>query len=180
MKTQPLHIDFAPGARRMSRGGLWLLLAGLALLAYGMFQSAQLLAQRAQAQAGIRDIEASQRSAGSATAAPLKADARQVALMRATRQAAGNLTTPWSRLLTSLGSTSGKEVALLSVEPSVAKRSVRLVAEARDPTDMLAYVASLQRDTRLSSVVLVSHQLQVQSPGTPVRFQVQAQWGETP
>lgn len=180
MKTEPLHIDFAPGARRMSRGGRWLLLAGLALLAYGLFQSGQLVAQRAQAQAGIRDIEASQRSVGSATAVPVRADARQAALVRATRQAAGNLTTPWSKLLTSLGSTSGKDVALLSIEPSAAKRSVRLVAEARDPTDMLAYVASLQRDTRLSSVVLVSHQVQVQAPGTPVRFQIQAQWGEAP
>ncbi len=179
MRAQSLHIDFAPGARRAPHAGRWLVLAGGALLAFGLFQSAQLFAVRAQAQAGIRDIDA-QRTAGAAPPAPARADARQVALVRATRQVSGNLATPWSRLLTSLGSTAGNEVALLSIEPSVAKRSVRLTAEARDATEMLAYLAALQHDNRLSSVVLVSHQVQVQAPGTPVRFQVQGQWGDAP
>ena len=50
----------------------------------------------------------------------------------------------------------------------------RLVAERG------AAQAALQHDPRLSSVVLVSHQVQAQAPGTPIRFQVQAQWGDTP
>ncbi len=179
MRTPALHIDFAPGARRTSPVARALVLVGGTLLAFGLYQSAHLLALQAQAQAGIRDIE-TRHSAGAATPAPAKADARQVAFLRATRQVSGNLTTPWSRLLTSLGSTSGKEVALLSIEPSVAKQSVRLTAEARDTIEMVAYLAALQHDPRLSSVVLVSHQVQAQAPGTPVRFQVQAQWGETP
>ena len=29
-------------------------------------------------------------------------------------------------------------------------------------------------------VILSSHQVQAQAPGTPVRFQIQAQWGESP
>ena len=179
MRVEALFIDFAPGARRISRGGRLLLLAGVLLLAFGLFQSAQLLTQRAQALAGLRDLEA-RRTDGTTKAAPAKADPRQVALTRATRQVAGNLMTPWSRLLTSLGSTTSKDVALLSVEPSAAKKSVRLTAEAREAGDMLAYVAELQRDTRLSSVVLVSHQVQAQAPGSPVRFQIQAQWGDAP
>ncbi len=174
MKTRPLYIDFAPGARRFPRAGVLLLLAGVALLAFGLFQSAQLVARQSQARATLREVEA----AHAVVAAPARPDVRQVALSRATRQVAGTLTTPWSRLLTSLGSASVKDVALLSVEPSVAKRSVRLTAEARDTGEMLAYVAALQRDPRLSSVVLVTHQVQAQTPGTPVRFQVQAQWGD--
>jgi len=176
MKTEAIHIDFAPGARRISWTGRWLLVAGVAVLAVGLAQGSRLLGQRAQAQSALADVEA-RRTAGT-PAPPPKADARQVALIRATRQVSGNLTTPWSRLLTSLGATSGREVALLSVEPSVAKRSVRLTAEARDATEMLAYLAALQHDPRLSYVVLVSHQVQLQAPGTPIRFQVQAQWGE--
>jgi Tfp pilus assembly protein PilN len=179
MRAPSLHIDFAPGARRIPALAMGLVLTGGALLAVGLYQGAQLLALQAQAQAGIRDLE-TRRSADAAIPAPAKADARQVALLRATRQVSTNLATPWSRLLTSLGSTSGKEVALLSIEPSVAKQSVRLTAEARDATQMLDYLSALQHDARLSSVVLVSHQLQVQAPGTPVRFQVQAQWGDAP
>jgi Tfp pilus assembly protein PilN len=176
MKTEALHIDFAPGARRVSWTGRWLLAAGIAVLALGLAQGSRLLGQRVQAQAALAEVEA-RRTAGTATP-PAKPDARQVALLRATRQVAGSLTTPWARLLASLGASSGREVALLSVEPSVARRSVRLTAEARDATEMLAWLAALQHDPRLSSVVLVSHQVQLQAPGTPIRFQVQAQWGE--
>lgn len=178
MKTPALHIDFAPGARRVSWTGRGLLAAGAALLALGLAQGGRLLEQRAQAQAAFADVQA-RRTGGTAASPAQRPDARQVALIRATRQVAGDLTTPWSRLLASLGST-GKEVALLSVEPSVAKRSVRLTAEARDATEMLAYLAALQHDARLSYVVLLSHQVQLQAPGTPIRFQVQAQWGDAP
>jgi Tfp pilus assembly protein PilN len=69
-------------------------------------------------------------------------------------------------------------VALLAVEPSAARRSVRLSAEARDAQAMLAWLQALQRDARLAQVLLVSHQVQTQTPGTPVRFQIQASWAE--
>ena len=45
---------------------------------------------------------------------------------------------------------------------------------------MLDYVAALQADRRLSQVVLVSHQVQTQAVGKPVRFQMQSAWGATP
>lgn len=177
MRTETLHIDFAPGARRIPRAGGVLLLAGALLLGFGLVRATQLLVERAQAQALALDARAS-RPADAGATPPARADARQVALVRTARQVSDDLGTPWSRLLGSLGSTSGQDVALLSVEPSAAKRTVRLTAEARAPADMLAYLAALQRDPRLSSVVLVSHQVQAQAPGTPVRFQIQAQWGD--
>jgi Tfp pilus assembly protein PilN len=66
------------------------------------------------------------------------------------------------------------------VEPSAAKRNIRITAEARDALDMLAYVAALQQDPRLSGVILLSHQVQAQAPGMPLRFQLQAGWGPVP
>ena len=179
MSARTIRIDFAPGARRTVRGGRLLLLVGVALLGTVLWQSARLVAERGAALATLRDIEA-ERQHGSAPVPAAKADPRQVALARTSRQVAFTLNTPWSGLLTSLGSTARQDVALLGVEPSVAKRSVRLTAEARNDGEMLAYLAALQHDPRLSSVVLASHQVQSQAPGTPVRFQIQAQWGETP
>jgi Tfp pilus assembly protein PilN len=96
---------------------------------------------------------------------------------KALRQVAQKLVTPWSGLLESLESAPNQAVALLSVEPSASRRSVRLTAEARTLPDMVAYLGALQRDSRLSSVVLISHQVQSQMPGAPVRFQIQAGWG---
>jgi len=174
-----IPIDFAPGTHGAARRGRLLLLAGVALLGLVLWQGGRLVAERGAALAALRDIEADrQRAAAPAPAG--KPDPRQAALARSTRQVAATLNTPWAGLLGSLGSTARQDVALLGVEPSVAKRSVRLTAEARDEAAMLAWLAALQHDARLSSVVLVSHQVQAQAPGTPIRFQVQAQWGDAP
>ncbi|HYP31554.1 MAG TPA: hypothetical protein VES00_06795 [Burkholderiaceae bacterium] len=178
MSAHAILVDFAPGARRGPRVGGALLAAGVALLGLVLWQGGRLVAERGAAQAALRDMVPDRTHASSAT--PTKADPKQLALARTTRQVASTLNTPWAGLLGSLGSTARKDVALLGVEPSVAKRSVRLTAEARDEAEMLAWLAALQHDPRLSSVVLVSHQVQAQAPGTPIRFQVQAQWGDTP
>jgi Tfp pilus assembly protein PilN len=178
MNARAIRIDFAPGARRHARAGRALLLAGVALLAAALWQGGRLVAERGAALSALRELDADR--ARAAAPPPPKSDPRQLALARTTRQVASTLNTPWADLLGSLGSTARKDVALLGVEPSVAKRSVRLTAEARDDAEMLAYLAALQHDRRLSSVVLASHQVQAQAPGNPVRFQIQAQWGEAP
>ena len=82
--------------------------------------------------------------------------------------------------LSALEAAPHENVALLGIEPSIAKQQVRLTAEARDPEAMLDYVAALQADPRLSQVVLVSHQVQTQAAGKPVRFQMQSAWGVMP
>jgi Tfp pilus assembly protein PilN len=93
---------------------------------------------------------------------------------------AQGLQVPWADLLGALEAASGESVALLTVEPSTQQQTVRLTAEARDPHSMLRYLSTLQGDARLSQVVLVSHAVQTQAPGTPVRFQLQAHWGAQP
>ena len=179
MIARAIPIDFAPAAPGAARRGGALLLVGAALLCLVLWQAARLVAERGAALAALHDIEADHRRAA-APAPAGKPDPRQAALARSTRLVAATLNTPWAGLLGSLGSTARQDVALLGVEPSVAKRTVRLTAEARDEAAMLAWLAALQRDPRLSSVVLASHQVQAQAPGTPIRFQVQAQWGDAP
>jgi hypothetical protein len=180
MSTRRLRLDFAGATRRTQWSGRALLAAGLTLLCYAALEVGGLWTAHLHASAELGELEARRDHAAAGTAAPSKPDPRQLASTRVARQVASNLTTPWAKLLASLGSAPTQAVALLSVEPSVAKRSVRLTAEARDLHEMLLYVGALQRDARLSSVVLVSHQVQVQAPGTPVRFQVQADWGSAP
>ena len=89
---------------------------------------------------------------------------------------AERLTLPWVDLFRAVESAGGARVALLSLEPDAQKRTVRVVAEAKDKTDMLAYLSKLNQDRRLINVHLVDHQLQTQVPGQPVRFSAQASW----
>jgi hypothetical protein len=178
MRAARLHLEFAPGVRRVSWPGRVLLVLSIALLVYSALELSDLWTARARAIADLGAMDGSGKAA--IKDPPVKVDARELSNARAARQVATNLMTPWAALLSSLGAAPTAAVALLSVEPSVMKHSVRLTAEARDLHEMLLYVGALQRDSRLASVVLVSHQLQVQAPGTPVRFQVQAEWGSVP
>lgn len=180
MKTARLQIDYASSARPgtlMQR--VWLGLAVAAFAACIALLGQVLNSNTSQTQ---RLAALKARSATPVAKAPPKADMSpgEAARARAVRQTAQKLVTPWSEMLASLETAPTKSVALIAVEPSVSKRTVRVTAEARSLTDMLDYLAAMQADTRMSDVVLVSHQIQTQTPGTPVRFLVQAGWGPAP
>lgn len=175
--TQRLRLEFAPNARRVSRLGVLMLIVSGAMLAAGAVQLAIALTDNAQMAGTLAAVDARRGTAGAIATRTNAPDPAEAARMRAVRQVAQNLMTPWADLLDSLESTTIQKVAILSIEPSVAKHSIRLTAEASSAQDMLAYLGALQREPRLSSVMLVSHQVQAQASGTPVRFQVQATWG---
>lgn len=180
MRARPLHLEFADQRQRIGRPGLALLAVVMLLLG----TQAALLFDRLRTHAvqteALAAADARRARATPAASPPKPADPAEVTRTRVARQVAQNLVTPWADLLESLETSPKQNVALLSVEPSVAKRTLRLTAEARTPQDMLDYLQALQRDERLGGVVLTSHQLQSQTPGQPIRFQLQASWGSRP
>lgn len=177
MRTRRLHLEFAPHARPRSRlAVLMLLIVGAAVTA-GAIELAKVAAGNARLADTLAAVDARRGTATASTNRPAKPDPAEMARTRAVRQVSQNLMTPWADLLDSLESVPIHTVAVLSIEPSVSKHSIRITAEAKTSQDMLAYLGALQREARLSSVVLVSHQVQAQAPGAPVRFQIQAAWG---
>ena len=99
------------------------------------------------------------------------------ALVRAAAIVRRELQMPWGQLLLALEKASTRDVAVLTIEPTAAQRTLRITADARNADAMLDYLAQLKQQS-LTQVVLTSHQFQAQTPGTPIRFQVQARWGE--
>jgi len=180
MSIERIAIDFAHEARRRQPLGLALLAAGeLASAGMGLLWNSAWSAQATQAQtlAAMQRQDADQ--AAKATRQTTLTAAEQ-ARQRAIQRVSTVLQTPWSDLLSVLEAAPHEHVALLAIEPSVARQQVRLTAEARNPESMIDFLTSLQSDARLSQVVLVSHQVQVQAPGKPVRFTLQAAWGGQP
>lgn len=178
MKAPSLQIDFASAKPPAKRAARWIaLLGGAALIGVALPWAETTRRQAALAQA-LKQAE-QQRSAIT-TPGPRQpvADPKQIARERALRDATRGLTTPWADLFAALEGAPTDAVALLSIEPNVPNRSVRLGAEARDAKAMLSYLAVLQHDVRLAQVVLITHQVQLQTPGTPVRFQIQALWAD--
>lgn len=104
-------------------------------------------------------------------------DARVDSSLAAARQALEKAKLPWNELFSGLEAAHGADVALLSVAPEVARRQVRIHAEARDFAAMLAYHRQLQQQPGLAQVVLVDHVVVKDVPETPVRFQILAAWG---
>lgn len=176
MTAPPLRLEFAPGARPRSRLGWAMLACTLAVLVLELMTLGSSLSERRRLVQALAQLEGHQRDAARPRPGA-KPDAAYLARVKSSQQVSRNLTAPWVDLLDAIESAPKESVALLAAEPSTAKRSFRLTAEARDLDAMLAYVAALQKDPRLVSVVLVSHQVQVQTPGRPIRFQLQAGWG---
>jgi Tfp pilus assembly protein PilN len=176
MRASIVRLEFAPGARPRSTIG-WLMLASAAallvavLVPFGLAVSVHEHDMRVLAELDARHAEARPRTQAA------KPDPAYLARVKSAQQVAKSLTAPWAGLLDAIESAPQQSVALLAVEPSSAKQSFRLTAEARDAHAMLAYLEALQNDRRLTSVVLVSHQVQVQAIGKPIRFQLQAGWG---
>lgn len=180
MKPQRLTLDFGTSRRNATPLARLLLLIGLVALVWFCAHGATAWSVHRRQTNALAALESRHAIDQAATTRAEPIEPGQLAQLRLVRSTAQSLQTPWSDLLAALESAPSESVALLSIEPSVQKRTVRLTAEARNLRAMLQYIAALQKDVRLSQAVLVSHQVQLQSPGTPVRFQVQASWGETP
>ena len=177
MKAPPLRLEFAPGARARSRLGWAMLGCAIAVLVAELMPLGFAFKQHSRDLQLLAQLDARQGGSARPRASAGKPDPAYLAKVKSTQQVSRNLTAPWVDLLDAIESAPQQSVALLAAEPTTAKQSFRLTAEARDLDAMLGYVAALQNDPRLVSVVLVSHQVQVQTPGRPVRFQVQAGWG---
>jgi hypothetical protein len=169
-KLARLDLNFAPARRNAPMG--WLLLAvGLVIATVAGVQFRSAHAERL-ARAGDlvairgKDIAFVPEGAGPA------ADPRAA---KAAAGVARDLQVPWSELLTALENVQARDVALLAVEPSPTRHSVRITAEAKNADAMFAYIEALHGDS-FPEENLTSHQVQTQTPGSPVRFVVQARW----
>jgi Tfp pilus assembly protein PilN len=179
MKPIRLQLQFAPGRWRVSPGHIAMLMAAVAAFVLAAVPLGRTLAHIASEERELAQFVARREAPTPAPTRPSRTDPAETASVQLARQTSQSLMTPWGDLLAALESVPGN-VALLSVEPSPSRHVVALTAEAAEPKDMLNYIRALQDDHRLSGVILVSHQVQVQATGTPLRFQVQAHWGDTP
>ncbi|HQR72299.1 MAG TPA: hypothetical protein PLE54_16960, partial [Burkholderiaceae bacterium] len=97
------------------------------------------------------------------------------AAQRIAAAVARDLQAPWPELMRSMEASRSSDISLLQLEPVVARDTVRITADARHAEAMFEYLEQL-RVQGLSEVTLMTHQLQTQEPGTPIRFQAQARW----
>jgi Tfp pilus assembly protein PilN len=178
MKRVRLELDFASQRPQVAPVARALLAGALLLLALAGLQLGFKLADNAR-QSDLIALANAATSAAKPNPRVLPSSPTERARTQRVRQAAQRLATPWADLLAAIEAAPAN-VALLQLDPSATQHSLSLSAEAADPAQMLNYLQALQSDPRLRNVVLVSHQVQLQAPGTPLRFKLRAQWGDAP
>ena len=177
---RPLLLDYQRPARRFGLGGLLLLAAGVAavVVTFVDYRGINRELSGLQIQADMLDVRPNRK----AFDRMLKTDDSQRSgdETRQIEQVLRQLETPWGPIFEAVESASGKEIALLGLQPDTQQRLLRISAEARTQGDMLGYVKRLGDSAALADVHLVSHQLQTQDPNQPLRFTVQAKFAVQP
>lgn len=110
-----------------------------------------------------------------------RSDAREMQQeVRAANAVIQQMAIPWDRLFSEIESTVDAEVGLLSIQPDVGNRLVRISGEARNFNAMLAYSRRLENTDLLHNVVLLGHEIKTQDPQRPVLFAMSVGWSEQP
>jgi hypothetical protein len=172
-----IQLDFADRSRRVTWPGVALLLLGAVASAAVIYQYRVSAQRRAGLEYRIASLMRAHAPAEARGEAALDA---KIAL--SAEQAAQDLATPWTLLLAELEQASKDsqgEVALLGVEPDHGKHSVRVSAEARTLELALSYVQRLQGSRSLEYPMLDRHEIRVDDPQRPVRFELTGMWRDS-
>jgi hypothetical protein len=171
-------LDFAGHRRAVSLAGALLLGIGIAAAAAVLLEYRSIGEHRAGLELRLAALIRAKTPA--VTRGDAAADAR-IAL--SVQQAALDLATPWTRLLSELEQASKDtqgQVALLGIEPDHAKHNVRVSAEARTLALALAYAQRLQSSQALQYPMLDRHEIRADDPQHPVRFELTGEWRDAP
>lgn len=94
---------------------------------------------------------------------------------RSLEQAVAAIAVDWEVLYRRIDAASGDDVSLLAVAPNLSGSTVHISGEARDMKAALAFIESL-RQSPLTRVVMVSHQIRQNDPQRPILFEISATW----
>jgi hypothetical protein len=92
------------------------------------------------------------------------------------RETIGHLSTPWNALFQALEAARIDSIAIVSVEPDPAARTVTVRGEAKNYLAALSFVANLREQRALRDVYLVRHESSAIEPRLPMQFSVTASW----
>jgi hypothetical protein len=162
-------IDFAR-RRRWPPLGVALAVLGTALVAWQAWLAVDQAEVVARHRAGLAAL---QRSASQPRQAMSAEDAKRHNQIAAV---ARYLATPWGPLLELFESHASTQIAIVRLEPDAAASTVELTARAANTAAMSAYLIKLERDPRLSGVMLHHHEVLQEGSGTVIEFSIGAGW----
>lgn len=166
-----LSLDFLP--RRPGLLPVVLLLAGGVLAVDAGFDLKALGRQQDDLAAQVQQAE--RRADRLARAGKPDAAALNAEQDKALRQAAAAIAIDWEALYRHIDRATQEDVALLTIVPNVAGKSLQISGEARNLPAVLSFVEALRRPP-LTEAILLSHQTKSEDGQRPVVFEISATW----
>lgn len=176
---KPLRIEFGDAPPAMPWWTMLLFAVALAACAHGLWRVSS-----AQADIGELQRLVDQRNDLRQLRTPPPRDVRAVEVpverARAVARAVERLNAPWPGLFAAVAKGKPDTVALLALEPDLAKGMVKITAETREAAEMLRFAEDLARQDAFASASLAKHEVSDRDPLKPYRFQIEAQWRVRP
>ena len=83
---------------------------------------------------------------------------------------------PWETLFDAIEHAATEQIALLSLQPNVGNRTLRISGEAKSMAELLDFVEALERDLVFENVHLLNYKIKQDSPHRPIIFLLTAAW----
>lgn len=83
---------------------------------------------------------------------------------------------PWETLFDAIEHAATEEIALLSLQPNVTSRTLRLSGEAKSMAELLDFVEALERELVFENVHLLNYKVKQDNPHRPIIFLLTAAW----
>ncbi len=83
---------------------------------------------------------------------------------------------PWETLFDSIESAATEQIALLSLQPNVSNRTLRISGEAKSMSELLDFVEALEREVVFENVHLLNYKIKQDNPHRPIVFLLTAAW----
>jgi hypothetical protein len=179
-RVPAVELDFLHPGGRPSRLGTWLLVAGLIVGALAVLEQRHLSSQMQAREAQLEEIRSMSRRARPAIETRESDSPEMREQIKKANTVLAQMNVPWGELFTAIESADEGRVGLLQIQPDARSRTVLMGGSARDLPAVLAYMTRLEATGRLKDVVLMSHEIKLKEPGTPVAFQLLARWVEGP
>lgn len=177
-----IHIDFAPrtGWRSILRTHFLVRIACYVAFiacidagwtAFSLLQQQQALKSDQERLNGQIAKQASSRKTPTQAAIP-DAQASAVNLV------VSELNLPWRDVLDAIEAATPPAIALLTLDPDAKRHTVRIMAEAKTSADMINYIELVKKQPFFTDVIVTRHEVNEQDANKPIRFLLEAQWGE--
>lgn len=171
-----LQLDYRPKHWFAYKAGAMMfiaaVLAGVYVMGRYALTSSEVKSQESQWQDSQRGGHA---STGDAKVTPERLARLKPELKRA-NEVVQQLALPWDGLFKAIEVFDPNQVALLRIETDISRHEVTITAESKNFNAMLGYVRGLNKQSTLTDVYLISHQIQEHDAQRPIRFTVSVVW----